>query len=250
MDSGKSLQTKGTRELDLPRPVPLRRAHDLAELEEPSLLDYLHILLKRKWIIASCVVIGTVLVTIATFRTPRLYDAVGRLAIFRENSEALGLKTPDVDTDDIDISVTVDTQARILQSDAIALQVIRQLRLDQNPYFGGTPAKDPAAIPVGNPQIGPERENGLLGAFHGGLKVKPITGTRILEVHYVGPEPKLDAQIVNTLTNVYIEQNFKTRFESTVQTSEWLSNQLTDLQLKVETSEQRLVDYQKQHGIV
>ncbi len=55
---------------------------------------------------------------------------------------------------------------------------------------------------------------------------------------------------MNTLISTYIEQNFKTRFESTMQASEWLSKQLTDLQIKVETSQEQLVQYQKEHEIL
>jgi succinoglycan biosynthesis transport protein ExoP len=55
---------------------------------------------------------------------------------------------------------------------------------------------------------------------------------------------------VNAVANTYIEQNFKTRFESTMQASDWLSRQLVDLQMKVETSQEKLVKYQKEHQIL
>jgi polysaccharide biosynthesis transport protein len=47
-----------------------------------------------------------------------------------------------------------------------------------------------------------------------------------------------------------VEQNFKTKFESTMQASDWLSKQLVDLQMKVETSQERLVRYQREHEIL
>ena len=56
--------------------------------------------------------------------------------------------------------------------------------------------------------------------------------------------------VVNTLMHTYVEQNFKTRFESTMQASDWLSKQLVDLQIKVETSQEKLVKYQKEHEIL
>ena len=55
---------------------------------------------------------------------------------------------------------------------------------------------------------------------------------------------------VNTLAATYVEQNFKTKFESTMQASDWLSKQLVDLQMKVETSQEKLVRYQKEHEIL
>ena len=48
----------------------------------------------------------------------------------------------------------------------------------------------------------------------------------------------------------YTENNFKSRFDSTMQASDWLSKQLVDLQMKVETSQEKLVRYQKEHEIL
>jgi len=48
----------------------------------------------------------------------------------------------------------------------------------------------------------------------------------------------------------FIEENFKTKYEAVTQTSEWLSRELADLQLKVQTAEEKLVRYQKDHSIL
>ena len=50
--------------------------------------------------------------------------------------------------------------------------------------------------------------------------------------------------------STYTENNFKSRFDSTMQASDWLSKQLVDLQMKVETSQEKLVRYQKEHEIL
>ncbi|HVO80502.1 MAG TPA: polysaccharide biosynthesis tyrosine autokinase [Terriglobales bacterium] len=251
MDPSNLLRTEASRSLDVLRPATANPEAELATLE-PSLLEYWRLLLKRKWTIVSCVVVITVLVAIQSFRATKLYDAVGRIAINHQNSDALGFRQPgEGSDDDYDYTINLDTQAKILESNAVALQVIKNLHLDQDPRFTGRPTKVvSSAIPVGSAGLTAAQEDGLLGAFHGGLSVKAIPRTRILELHFLSSNPNLSAQIVNELANVYIEQNFKAKFESTVRTSEWLSKQLSDLQLKVETSQQRLVDYQKEHGIV
>src|SRR5207302_8792294 len=74
--------------------------------------------------------------------------------------------------------------------------------------------------------------------------------TRIIEVHYRSADPQMAANVVNTLMQTYVENNFKARFESTMQASDWLSKQLVDLQMKVETSQEKLVRYQKEHEIL
>jgi polysaccharide biosynthesis transport protein len=250
MDPSNLVRSEASRSLELLRPPAITPEADLATLE-PSLLEYWRLLLKRKWTIVSCVVVITVLVAIHSFREVKLYDAAGRIAINHPNTDALGFKQMGEGFDEEDYTVGLDTQARILESDAIALHVIKNMRLDQDPRFTGEPVKAASqGIPLGSAGLTTAQENGLLGALHGGLSVKVVPRTRILELHFLSTNPQLSAQIVNEVANAYIEQNFQAKFESTVHTSEWLSKQLSDLQLKVETSQQRLVDYQREHGIV
>ncbi|MGO9209654.1 MAG: GumC family protein [Terriglobales bacterium] len=247
MDPSNLVRTEASQ--SLLRPGTANPEAELATLE-PSLLEYWRLLLKRKWTIVSCVVVITVLVAIHSFRATRLYDAVGRIAI-NHQTDALGLKGTVGGYDEEDYIVNLDTQAKILESDGIALRVIKSLRLDQDPRFTGVPVKAASrAIPLGSAGLTPAQENGLLGGFHGGLTVKVIPRTQIVELHFLSTNPNLSAQIVNELANAYIEQNYQAKFEATDTTSQWLSGKLTDLQLKVETSQQRLVDYQKEHGIV
>jgi capsular exopolysaccharide synthesis family protein len=66
----------------------------------------------------------------------------------------------------------------------------------------------------------------------------------------MSPDPHLAADIVNALVTSYIEQNYQTKFESTTQTSDWLSQQLADLRVKVETSQEKLIRFQQAKGIV
>jgi len=247
MDPSNLVRTEASQ--SLLRPGTANSETELATLE-PSLLEYWRLLLKRKWTIVSCVVVITVLVAIHSFRATKLYEAVGRIAINHE-SDTLGLKGTAGGYDEEDYLVNLDTQAKILESDNIALHVIKNLQLDQDSRFTGIPVKAASrAIPVGSGELTANQENGLLGAFHGGLSVKVIPRTHIVELHFLSTNPNLSAQIVNGLANTYIEQNYQAKFEATDTTSRWLSGKLSDLQLNVETSQQRLVDYQKAHGIV
>ena len=66
----------------------------------------------------------------------------------------------------------------------------------------------------------------------------------------VNRDPATAAAVVNTLINDYLDQYFQTRYTATHQASEWLAGQLDDLKGDVETSQQRLADYQKQTGIL
>ena len=216
--------------------------------QESAVREYLRVLLKRKWIIVACVVGIFAAVAIASLRQTPVYDAVGRIAINKADSNLVTFKdsVPVMDYYD---PTDLDTETRILQSDLLALQVIRQLNLDKRPEYGGQTAPQPnlVADPLQNDS---KRTTALLGGFKGNLKVSLIPNTRIIEIHYRSTDPTLAANVVNVLAATYVEQNFKTKFESTMQTSDWLSKQLVDLQMKVETSQEKLVRYQKEHEIL
>jgi succinoglycan biosynthesis transport protein ExoP len=215
--------------------------------QESALREYLRVLLKRKWIILACLVGIFAAVAIASLRQTPVYEAVGRIAVNKADSNLITFKdsVPVMDYYD---PTDLDTEARILQSDLLALQVIRQLNLDKRSEYGGqtTPQPNLVADPLQNDS---KRTTALLGGFKGNLKVSLIPNTRIIEIHYRSTDPTLAANVVNALAATYVEQNFKTKFESTMQASDWLSKQLLDLQMKVETSQEKLVRYQKEHEI-
>ncbi len=221
-----------------------------AEQESP-LLHYWRILKKRRWIVMATLGIIFALSVIATLNTTRLYQATSKVAIFPENPNALGFKDQENSSPDYQYDVALETQAAILRSDALAMKVIEAIHLDQNPTFAGaTSAQAEDSIRVSSMQPDPTRAAGLLGAFRGGLSVQLIPNSRLVQISYTHPDPRLATEIANALVRTFVEENFRTKYESVTQTSVWLSTELADLQMKVQTSEEKLVRYQKDHSIL
>ena len=245
----------GPRELS---PVPLQVSrnvsmiHAAAATHDSILRDYLRVLIKRKWTVLGSlgIVFGASL--IATLRTTPIYDAVGSIAINKPDPVLQSLRDGTNSGADYYDPTDLDTEVRILRSDLLALQVIKQLNLEHLPEFGGTgsPSTSSLELTTEDLQADSARASSLLAAFKGNLRVILEPNTRIIDIHYLSPNKDLAAQVVNALGSTYIEQNFKTRFESTMQASDWLSRQLVDLQMKVETSQEKLVKYQKDHQIL
>ena len=220
-------------------------------LQDSVLREYTRILLKRKWVVISSILLVVGVVAISTLRSTPIYDAVGSIAINKTDSAVLNLKDGSGAGSDYYDPTDLDTEVRILKSDLLALQVIRQLGLDKTPTLSGK--GEPAArLQSTTDLLQPDspRTSAILAAFKGSLQVSLVPNTRIIEIHYRSPDRTLAARAVNALATTYVEQNFKTRFESTMQASEWLSKQLVDLQMKVETSQEKLVKYQKDHEIL
>src|SRR5580700_4822600 len=218
--------------------------------QESTLREYMRVLIKRKWLVILVIVGIFMSVAIASLRQTPVYDAVGRIAVNKADSNLISFKDSAPDTDYVYEQSDLDTEVRILQSDLMALQVIRQLNLDKRPEFGGRSDQKQANLVADPLQTDSKRASALLAGFRGNLKVTLVPNTRVMEIHYTSTDPQLAASAVNTLAATYVEQNFKTKFESTMQASDWLSKQLVDLQMKVETSQEKLVRYQKEHEIL
>ena len=229
---------------------PPQSEYPFFSYQPSSLLHYWHILAKRKWVVLATFAIVFALSAIATLNEPRLYQAKSTVAIFPENQNALGFKDVENSYPDPDYESTLETQLAILRSDALAVKVIDALRLYQSPRFGGHVPLPESSIETSSMPPDPAQAARLLGAFKGGLSVQLVPNSRIVEVKYTDSDPRLAAEVANTLVKTYIEENFRTKYESANQTSDWLQKELADLQLRVQTSEEKLVRYQKDHSIL
>src|SRR5271155_2186917 len=224
--------------------------YNVLPAQETTLREYMRVLIKRKWLVISVIVGIFMVIAIAGLKQTPIYDAVGRIAVNKADSNLISFKDSTPDTDYVYEQSDLDTEVRILQSDLMALQVIRQLNLDKRPEFGGHSEQKQGNLVADPLQTDSNRTSALLTNFHGKLHVTLIPNTRIMEIHFTSTDPQLAASAVNSLAATYVEQNFKTKFESTMQASDWLSKQLVDLQMKVETSQEKLVRYQKEHEIL
>ena len=87
--------------------------------------------------------------------------------------------------------------------------MIKNLKLNNNPAFAGAAAKPRTEPPLNSLQVDAPFESSLLDRFRRGLKLSVVPRTRIVEIHYSHPDPRLAAQIVNMLINTYIEAKFQ-----------------------------------------
>src|SRR6478672_10543610 len=101
-----------------------------------SFKNYLFVVLKRKWLILSLVLVVTSLVAIQSFRAPSIYEG--------ETTIRIQQKAPNIlQTDKLVINGQADpnfwgTQLKLLQNPALARQVVLNLDLQHNPsFFGG-----------------------------------------------------------------------------------------------------------------
>ncbi|HEV3375033.1 MAG TPA: polysaccharide biosynthesis tyrosine autokinase [Candidatus Acidoferrum sp.] len=226
--------------------IPARfPAWDLSP-REPHLYDYLLILRKHQWLILSFLLAVVTIVSIATFRMKPVYVATTRIEIDRENSNILPFQGMDSYDYLLDLENYIETQSKILTSETLALQTIRNGSLASHPDFAssGGPSEAIASGSLANQKRPPE-----LGAFLGSLSVRRVPNSRLMDVSFESTDPQLAARVVNAHIENYIEQNFRSRYEATAQASTWLADQLNELKIKVEKSEDARIAYERQNQI-
>jgi capsular exopolysaccharide synthesis family protein len=222
----------------------------------------------RRTMILSVALILIAATVAAAFLLKNVYQPTARIEI--DPLEA-GIKTlQEIETtngaSDQDY---LETQVQILQSEALAMRVIRALHLDRNLEFVahrdflkfGQAGANAATNVSAEQSTGFLREQFdladrstlealALKTFQWRLSVSPIRNSRLIEVSFTSHDPQLARLITNTLVTQFIDQNYKTRYSSTMEASDWLSSQLDTLRQNVEKSTQAVADFENQYGLV
>jgi polysaccharide biosynthesis transport protein len=219
-------------------------------------------LARRRAIILTSLGLCFLLAILALLISTRRYKSVGEIELQKDSTASLGIQTDtaDVPSDALEVNMLIQTQAKILQSDSLALQVIQDLHLEQTEDY--RQKWDPVGwalglfAPKGKPdppgaslENSPHRRMRVLKIFHRKLTVKPVAGTRLIDVEYLNPDPQLAAAVVNHLLQGLIEKGFQARYDATMQASSWLSTQLSDLRARTQELQAKEVKLQQEAGI-
>ncbi len=219
-------------------------------------------LTRRRSIIYVSLCAFFLLAILALVASTRRYRSMGEIEVQKESTSALGIQTDSADTpsDALEVNMIIQTQAQILQSDSLALRVIEDLHLEQTEDYRpkwspvgwllGLLAPRGVADPRGaSLENSPHRRMRVLKIFHSRLTVKPVAGTRLIDVAYLSPDPQLAATIVNHLLQGLIEKGYQARYDATMQASSWLSGQLAELRAKTQELQARVVKLQQESGV-
>ena len=219
-------------------------------------------LMRRRGIIYISLAAFFLLAIVALVFSTRRYKSVGEIELQKDSTSSLGIQTDAADTpsDALEVNMIIQTQAKILQSDSLALRVIEDLHLEQTEdyqqkwspagwllgLFAPAGHADPKGASLEN---SPHRRMRVLKIFHKKLTVKPVAGTRLIDVEYLSPDPQLAAAVVNHLLQGLIEKGFQARYDATMQASSWLGSQLGDLRTKTQQLQAKVVKLQQESGV-
>jgi polysaccharide biosynthesis transport protein len=220
----------------------------VAEEEVTNWLKKIGILQKHWRLSALLAFVIMLSVTAVTYWMRPLYEAQGRIEI-DPPGEVFSLDGGVPISSDREV---LQTQVELLQSDSLALAVIRKLHLDRNENVVGRikPETIGAATPVSDALQPSLRENIALEKFRDLLKITHDPSSRLVSVNFRSHDPQLAALVSNTLVQSFIDQSFNTRHDAIMKSSEWISRELDDIRTKMEDSARALAQFQESTGVV
>jgi capsular exopolysaccharide synthesis family protein len=196
-----------------------------------------------RWSVLFAVTVVAVITTV-TFLMKPIYESEGRLQIDPPGSEVFSLNATGVGLID---SEYIATEAQKIQTDEFALATIRTLRLDRNPEIISDVPKGPAMV-GGSDQLTPS-EVGALRNFRSRLSVRRDPASRLVGVTFAAHDPRLSADVVNSLMKLMVQRNFEARSQAIAESSMWLSRQLDDIREKMELSARAVASFGAKTGI-
>src|SRR5271170_3789955 len=233
----------------------------VVEHRQSRLRKFVGVLSRRRLVILRTLVVLMGIASLTCILMTRRYTAVSEIQVQKPPSASLGTDATVNDADPNAGSLNLQTQATLLQSPALAMKVIEDLRLESSPafkphvtlagwmtaLFSPPPPKD---APGASLAASPTRRDRMLKEFRDGLDVKIVPGTRVIEVAFSSSDPNLEAAVVNHLVESLEEYSMQAGSTQTTQASKWLESQLADLKAQTDALQERLVRLQKDTGVV
>lgn len=138
-----------------------------------------------------------------------------------------------------------ETQYKVIGSRSVATRVVERLHLADDLHFlGFDQIENPVARKKTQAGIDPVTFTQSL------LHVEPVKESRVVQLRVEHRDPNQAAAIANAFADAYIAETVSVKQSTTNSASEWLENQLVDLESKLDKATQALYAFKKEKDIV
>jgi uncharacterized protein involved in exopolysaccharide biosynthesis len=195
----------------------------------------------------------TVLVTL--FQTPE-YTATVRLQIDREASKVV----EGADTIPIESAgggqEFLRTQFELLRSRSLAERVVGNLQLASQPDFLAVGGKLSGALrrvfaPAGDRDGDPMEARRLAAdRLQDVVIVRPILGSRLIDVSYSDPLPARAQRVANGYAEAFVSANLDKRFDANAYAKTFLEDQVKQVSQRLEEAERAVVAYAEREQMI
>ena len=225
----------------------------------PALKQYVHTVIRWKWVviaaIAACLIIGL----INTLLTPPTYTASSQIEINREQKKITnvqGLDSGQVGQD----NEFYATEYALLKAPSLAERVVKELDLAHNAQFFAAAGAAPETEEFSNTKdvslTGPQltqlkrRERLATNLLLGHIAIEPLLNSRLVKVSFTSRSASMSALIANAWAQQFIGASMDRQFAATADARNFLEGRLASLKIKLGESEREAVTYATSKGIV
>lgn len=190
------------------------------------------LIIKRHWLPATLVWGATI--SLAIFKavsTEEIYQAYGKLRFTKEDATSalvtdLGEKIGQLDSLSSQ-NTPLDTEAEVIRSAPLVNQTIEELNLTNQ-----------------------DGEIVTYEEFIGRLSLEIVPGTDVLLISYQSPDPEKAQLVVNTLMEIYLENNIYVNRAQAAAAREFISQQLPKTEAALHLAEVALRDFKEKYQII
>ncbi|SOB80556.1 capsular exopolysaccharide family [Sphingomonas guangdongensis] len=235
--------------------VPLAPGSPAAEAQAPragGLREIWAAAYRARWWIAGIFALCIALAIVAALLSTRLYQATATVEVRQEAEKVLGTEADrEGASSRLDSERFMQTQLDIIRSRGVAEAVAeRQGLFRGNGFLDAMRVEvDPTRVPLGMTPRDARREV-ILDTLAKGMSVRYTGTTRIAQISFTSPDPRLSARVANAFADAYIRSNLARKANSSVYALDFLRDQLREAQARLEQTEQRVVDYARRTRIV
>jgi len=197
----------------------------------------LAILVARKWIALWVFALTVLIATLVSLLLPKTYYASATVVINTKGTDPVtGVSLPATL-----MPGYIATQLDIIKSRNVALKVVNQLKIAENPL-----AKERFINATGGEG---DINQWYAEQFLQSLDVKPSRESSVIEIGYSGTDPEFSAVMANAFATAYIDTNLELKTSPAKQAVVFFDSQIKHLREDVEKARAKLSAYQKDHGI-
>lgn len=252
--------------LDYNQPIDRARHPTMSEAPQRkseasfNVLELVSLLGRRKIAIASAALIGACLaVTVGKSLTPR-YTATAQLYVDPRELQLVDRELTPRAQDVSGMSMVVESQARLITSNGVLLQVIQQANLDKDPEFGGggdaktlmnsllgligLQPRAPSTADIKDVQLA------ALDALNKHITIRKGDKSFIVDIEVWSTDPAKAAMLANTLTNTYLTDSRNSQALAARRATGELSGRLKELRERLRNAETALATYKAQNNFV
>jgi polysaccharide biosynthesis transport protein len=242
---------------------PLRSVPRNDQIQEDGAGEIVHFaigLLRRQYLVIIITAVLVMTTSIVYLRvTPPTYTA--QVQILLANPRAQFVQQQSLLADPaVDLS-QIETQLQIIRSRVIAVAVINQLKLAEDPDLNRTTPslltlwrrarswiRSMPEIP--EPEAAAEPSEGVIAAFQDRVTASRASVSNVIEVGFNSSSARRAAEIANAIANSYIADQLNAKSETNRSATNWLRDRLRDLGDQALAAERAVSEYQSKNNIV